>query len=658
MAAIEEAKRLVRAGCFSEALAALDAGRVGSADKTAADVLRTELLERVGHYDLAHRHATELLKSRRLNATERSACCFVLAHLESLAGKADAAIEWLQRAVSFAERDGNHERACWAKLRLLVLVADHSGFEAAVSLVSDLRASAIRSADPAIVAAVHLYVAQTEAKRGLLSTPRKHVRLALDLLKSAPNVWLASMASHIESAVAIMRVDFGHAATHAKRAVELAEQSGVTHSIVSCVGTLAHIQVVTGDLDSAVLLQKSSLSKSLIGSDNYIGSLETLARIRLLQNRLEECDQVLEQIDQLSDPSRSSLRYVHRYMMLTRADLASRRQRLDEALVHIETAIRLGQGAEDQLLIHIATLKKAELLATDSRCDEALATLAQIAPTVSSQPLDVHALSERVLGSILCNEGQPNAGASHLARARRVYETLHHASGLIELDWLRQAATAKTPGVSSSRGTHPTDSLAGSPAVTLESIAALFLYADRPDLVARELTEWARSAGLFESVRTVLRKSDRSDECVASDGTRFPSEERHLAVGATPDGDISVAFVLKSGVEPVAVFEAIRALLESVRQLQTARHEREQRATLWPVEELPIEGDSSVISGHMRELMTYARRIAKTKVNVLITGVIGRQQNLQNRVFPQARGDRHVHRPGRIASPCCERRAA
>src|SRR5262249_8593698 len=99
--------------------------------------------------------------------------------------------------------------------------------------------------------------------------------------------------------------------------------------------------------------------------------------------------------------------------------------------------------------------------------------------------------------------------------------------------------------------------------------------------------------------------------------------DRSLIVRATQDGEIRLAFGLNPGVGSIAVFESIRIWLETIHQLHIAKTEREERMTLWPVEELPIESDRSVICGHMRELMNYARRIAKAKVNVLITGESG-----------------------------------
>ncbi|HEX7678042.1 MAG TPA: sigma-54 dependent transcriptional regulator, partial [Thermoanaerobaculia bacterium] len=96
----------------------------------------------------------------------------------------------------------------------------------------------------------------------------------------------------------------------------------------------------------------------------------------------------------------------------------------------------------------------------------------------------------------------------------------------------------------------------------------------------------------------------------------------HLSVGFRDDREIQLVIHPKANVESVATLNAVALLLASLHEVQRARAEREERATLWPIEELPGDG-RAMISGRMRELMEYARRIARTKVNVLITGESG-----------------------------------
>jgi transcriptional regulator with PAS, ATPase and Fis domain len=64
-------------------------------------------------------------------------------------------------------------------------------------------------------------------------------------------------------------------------------------------------------------------------------------------------------------------------------------------------------------------------------------------------------------------------------------------------------------------------------------------------------------------------------------------------------------------------------LLGVMKELEKASAEREERLTLWPQEDEQIDEGDGIILGQMRELMTFAKRVAKTNISVLITGESG-----------------------------------
>jgi DNA-binding NtrC family response regulator len=80
---------------------------------------------------------------------------------------------------------------------------------------------------------------------------------------------------------------------------------------------------------------------------------------------------------------------------------------------------------------------------------------------------------------------------------------------------------------------------------------------------------------------------------------------------------------VKPQIDAVATIHALRLILAARKELEQARNEREERSALWPVDDLPLDGERAVIAGHMRELMESARKVAGTKINVLITGESG-----------------------------------
>ena len=152
-------------------------------------------------------------------------------------------------------------------------------------------------------------------------------------------------------------------------------------------------------------------------------------------------------------------------------------------------------------------------------------------------------------------------------------------------------------------------------------------HAGRPELIAQELLNVLATTGCVHAARATSRRADEAEDIIASVGDALgvgePQGERRFSIGLEHDRTIQLVVRPREDIESAASINALTLLLVSVRELERARLERDERATLWPVEDLPTGSDHSVISGHMRELMTFARRIATTNVNVLITGDSG-----------------------------------
>src|SRR5262249_13127822 len=61
----------------------------------------------------------------------------------------------------------------------------------------------------------------------------------------------------------------------------------------------------------------------------------------------------------------------------------------------------------------------------------------------------------------------------------------------------------------------------------------------------------------------------------------------------------------------------------ALRQLDDAQDLFNDRRSIWPTDDGSVRYGNAIVSGHMRELITLGRRIAKTNVTVLISGESG-----------------------------------
>src|SRR5712691_4331528 len=79
---LEAATKLTAEGRFADALATLNEGTADRGSRGAYDVLRAELLERVGRFGQSRAVLADLTRSRGLTSGERSSCEFILGKIE------------------------------------------------------------------------------------------------------------------------------------------------------------------------------------------------------------------------------------------------------------------------------------------------------------------------------------------------------------------------------------------------------------------------------------------------------------------------------------------------------------------------------------------------------------------------------------------------
>ena len=161
----------------------------------------------------------------------------------------------------------------------------------------------------------------------------------------------------------------------------------------------------------------------------------------------------------------------------------------------------------------------------------------------------------------------------------------------------------------------------------LLGVSMLMLNVDRPELVGREMVELIASTDSFEFANAISLGSGGEEEILATFGSpvRGGNEVSNLRIPIGPAADRTIELVLRPrpDIGAVASGNAVAVLISALQELRTARAAREEQATLWPADQLPLDDTQAVISGHMRDLMTIARRVARTTVNVLITGESG-----------------------------------
>ena len=463
------------------------------------------------------------------------------------------------------------------------------------------------------------------------------------MLSGASNLWLEATAENVNFGIAVLLLNVEEAAQRGPRALELAEASGAASTIGTSLGNFGNLCFALGQFEEAIDYHQRALALFPSGGENWNASLESLAQIRLAQGRLDDCQRLLDEIDGAVVTDSDRNRYVYRYAGLTRSKLLARSDRYEEALDTVDSTIKSAEECSDALLVSIAQLTRAQLQVEIGETETALVLLRSVGKNLPKLPQEFHAQYEKILGQALLGKNSSLSDA-HFDRAGRIYQALGSAPGRIELLRARQS-TPLPPNSNEPRPDCEPDNELGR---VIQSVAALFVHLDRPEIIAQEIIDLLAKAHVITKGRAGKQTPSgdltevASFDCLDEPHIR-PVIEHRFEVGLVNERKVQIAAFCKSDVESTATLNAITLLLNTLHDLERAHADREERATLWPIDDLPAENGDAVLTGHMRELVGLARRIGPTNVTVLITGESGTGKEILARAI-------HTYSP-RAAKP-------
>jgi DNA-binding NtrC family response regulator len=528
----------------------------------------------------------------------RSRAQLVLALCLRAAGQIAEAGKLHQASIRSSDETDDDELKAWASLHLLRHVMVTSPRSVAAAMLPTVRARVVKSGSPHATAYLHATVAVGEGQAGRVKEAKRHCLLAARLLESAPHPSLQCGVLSVTAAICLAACDYSAATIYLTQLQRIAQEHRLDSDSTRANVNIGHLATVTGDYERAEYALKDVLGSPFVGRIAKLAATDGLARVCLAQNRLDECESLLLEIER---DAKEALAHVHgvQWARITKVRLLLKLGDFSSALEELDHLGTPEAGVLDRPLVAVAHATAAHALV---RNGHVRAATKRLAASLSTNPTDVPELQGQFYYTIASTFADSNSdlAESLRRRARRIWA--FQGTAALEREFLQMPSSAERSGTFSSGSV--------SDAVVVDSVASLLALGASPAVLAEEL-------------ECAIRRLDCSPDVRIVETAPLSSETIELSIPLPETSAAKLVCELPDTPEKVLTLRSLLRVGELALELERLREAERQRVALWPDTSSEVASGVIFETDTMREVLTTARRIAETTVPVLITGETG-----------------------------------
>ena len=637
MAAAASAYELVAKGIFKDAAAQVE--RLGEIPVNLR-VLQAQLEVHVGTPTKARRLAEALL-NERLTGSEKSICWELVGRACLSVGQVDDGLRAMGRAFAAVKATEDNKLEATLSAQYAQALLNWVGVEAAALEIPKLRQLAIRSGEPHSMIALHLLVAEINARRGLVSSATTHLEIARGLLKQFENYWQQGRLAIICSAVAVLQSDYDSALRYNKDALAWANRSGSREIRIPALANLVAIQLAQRQLAEGKQTLTDLLTETRKNSPSIVevGVRDLEMALAIAEGDFDHAAEIERSITSLLSNVEASDSYYELWHQLTRIRWLYLQDEPDKGLAIAANALPRIERTSDRNLLLRMRLLEAEGLGRLNRKSQAASLVASAIDVYPDWSLEMMAETYRVLGRLISSE-DPVSAVGHLDRAIRILQKIGNLTAAAEVEHDKQEVISLSDSNTQIDRRTP---LAG----LVERVTAVVEMGAHPPLLAREAASLlidAKAAAHVVVGKTGVDNGQTSVDTPPSLSlpTSSGPNELRIPVGLFRNHRYHLSVTPHDTAAARSTVFSISRLINAAVCLASARQQEKEQSALWPVKTQEQELGLICASDRTRELIKTIRRVANSNVTVLLTGETGVGKEIFARAVHQSstRSDR------------------